>query len=66
MNERGGRGRGGGGGGGSKGRGFGRRKFFRPRRGAKPEGEGAAAPAEGSPVVTESPVAAAPTRRPKR
>jgi len=61
MNERGGRGRGGsGGGGGSKGRGFGRRKFFRPRRGAKPDGEGAAAPAEGSAPAAETPVAAAP------
>ncbi|MBL8239455.1 MAG: SWIM zinc finger family protein [Bryobacterales bacterium] len=40
MNERGGRGRG-------KGRGFGRRKFFRPRRGSKPDLDGAPVPVEG-------------------
>ena len=59
MNDRGGRGRGGGGGG-SKGRGFGRRKYFRPRRGAKPDGEGAAPPTDGSPIAVETPQAAAP------
>lgn len=41
MNDRGGRGRG-------KGRGFGRRKFFRPRRGAKPNLDGTNPPAEGA------------------
>jgi uncharacterized Zn finger protein len=45
MNDRGDRGRG-------KGRGFGRRKFFRPRRGAKPNFEGA--PGQGE-SVSETP-----------
>jgi uncharacterized Zn finger protein len=45
MNERGGRGRG-------KGRGFGRRKFFRPRRGAKPNLEGAPGSVEAGGEVT--------------
>ena len=52
MNERGGRGRG-------TGRGFGRRKFFRPRRGAKPNLEGGPAAGEGvgeaAPPVTAPP-----------
>lgn len=54
MNERGGRGRG-------KGRGFGRRKYFRPRRGAKPNADGTTAPVEAG-VETAAPVetAAAP------
>ncbi len=48
MNDRGGRGRG-------KGRGFGRRKFFRPRRGAKPNLDG---PAEGAPSAPVESIAA--------
>jgi len=50
MNERGGRGRG-------KGRGFGRRKFFRPRRGAKPnlDGTPGEAPEAGSAPVESAP-----------
>jgi len=48
MNDRGGRGRG-------KGRGFGRRKYFRPKRGAKPNPEGSA-PVDGA---AETPAAVA-------
>ena len=51
MNERGGRG---------IGRGIGRRKFFRPRRGAKPNLEGAAAPGQGAPSQPPATVAATP------
>lgn len=51
MNERGGRGRG-------TGHGFGRRKFFRPRRGTKPNLDAAPAPAEGAPIVAPPAVAA--------
>jgi uncharacterized Zn finger protein len=51
MNERGGRGRG-------KGRGFGRRKFFRPRRGSTPNLEGTSTSGEGG--VETPPVEAAP------
>ena len=51
MNERGGRG---------TGRGIGRRKFFRPRRGAKPNLEGAAGPGQGAPSQPPATVAATP------
>lgn len=56
MNERGGRGRGGG-------RGLGRRKYFRPRRGAKPEAEGhtpAPADSAGNPPPPPSPPVSTP------
>ena len=53
MNDRGGRGRG-------KGRGFGKRKFFRPRRGAKPNLEGAPQGGEQAPPPAESVAAATP------
>ena len=52
MNDRGDRGRG-------TGRGFGRRKFFRPRRGAKPNLDGSRAPGEGV-GAPPPPVAAVP------
>jgi uncharacterized Zn finger protein len=66
MNDRGNRGQ-------SKGRGFGRRKFFRPRKGAKPTAEGSAEAGQGTagvetaePVLTPPPTedrgAPAPTR----
>ncbi|HEU0122499.1 MAG TPA: SWIM zinc finger family protein [Bryobacteraceae bacterium] len=54
MNERGGRGRN------NKGRGFGRRKFFRPKKGGKPAGEAGAAAPDSSAESVSTPAATQP------